>query len=96
MTERSEPEIMDWSLTTWEGNRRAQMELWASMTLDRILEAQEEMAELSRDLARQSGHIARPSTDRGPDGRQAAVEPPRGTQENRSGDPAANEDNADK
>ena len=96
MSERPEPNRVDWSLTTWEGNRRAQMELWASMTLDRILKAQEEMAELSRDLARQSGHTAGPSTARGPDGRQAAVEPPRGTQENKSGDPAANEDNADK
>ena len=64
MSERSEPVRIDWSLTTWEGNRRAQMELWASMTLDRILEAQEEMAELSDDLARQSGGDARPRSGR--------------------------------
>ena len=56
MTERADRDDIDWSLTTWGGNRRAQMELWAAMSLDRILEAQEEMAELSRDLARQAAH----------------------------------------
>ncbi len=64
MTDRPEPDFVDWSLTTWEGSRRAQLERWASMSLDQILEAQEDMAELSRDLARQSGgHAAfrRPS-----------------------------------
>lgn len=54
MTERSEIEHIDWSLTTWEGSRRAQIERWAEMSLDQILEAQEEMAELSRDLAGQA------------------------------------------
>jgi hypothetical protein len=96
VSERSEPDGIDWSLTTWEGNRRAQMELWASMTLDRILEAQEEMAELSRDLARQSGHSVRPSTAQGPDGSKVSVELTTQRSENRSGDTTANEDNADK
>jgi hypothetical protein len=54
MTERPERDHIDWSLTTWEGSRREQIERWASMSLDRIVEAQEEMAELSRDLARQA------------------------------------------
>jgi hypothetical protein len=55
MTERPEHDDIDWQLTTWEGSRRAQIEQWASMSLDRILEAQEEMAAISRDLQRQSG-----------------------------------------
>ncbi len=54
MTDRREPDGIDWSLTTWEGSRRAQLERWASMSLDQILESQEEMAELSADLARQA------------------------------------------
>jgi hypothetical protein len=57
MSERTDHERIDWSLTTWEGNRRAQMEHWASMSLERILQAQEEMAELSRDLARQAENV---------------------------------------
>ena len=57
MNERPEPDGFDWSLTTWEGNRRAQLELWATMSLDRILEAQEEMADLCERLARQAGRI---------------------------------------
>jgi hypothetical protein len=57
MTEGIERDDVDWTLTTWEGSRRAQIERWASMPLDRILEAQEEMAALSRDLQRQSDEI---------------------------------------
>ncbi|HEX8371963.1 MAG TPA: hypothetical protein VF585_04225 [Chthoniobacterales bacterium] len=41
-----EPEI-DWSLTTWEGSRREQIRRWAELSLDEILEAQEEMADLA-------------------------------------------------
>lgn len=62
MTERRDRDDIDWSLTTWEGSRRAQLERWASMSLDRILEAQEEMAELSRDLARQASEIGTRAT----------------------------------
>ena len=50
---RRSTKAIDWSLTTWEGNRRAQMERWAAMSLDEILEAQEDMAKISEDLARQ-------------------------------------------
>jgi len=67
VTKRPEPGGIDWSLTTWEGNRRAQLERWASMSLDRILESQEEMAALSEDLARQAGRIT-PGTAGGPPG----------------------------
>jgi hypothetical protein len=54
VTERDRFDDIDWSLTTWEGNRRAQMELWARMSLDEILEAQEAMAALTEDFARQA------------------------------------------
>jgi len=67
MTKPSEPGGIDWSLTTWEGNRRAQLERWASMSLDRILESQEEMAALSEDLVRQAGKTT-PGTAGGPPG----------------------------
>lgn len=56
MSESPKPKAIDWSLTTWEGSRRAQLDGWASMSLDHILEAQEEMAELSADLARQAAN----------------------------------------
>lgn len=42
----------DWSLTSWEGSRREQMRRWALLTLEQIILAQEEMAELSERLAR--------------------------------------------
>ena len=41
----------DWSLTTWEGSRREQMRRWAQLTLEEILQAQEEMAEMNEQLA---------------------------------------------
>jgi len=44
-------DAIDWGLTTWEGNRRLQMRRWASLSLDQILEWQEAMAELCRELA---------------------------------------------
>lgn len=39
---------IDWSLTTWEGSRRAQLRRWLSLTLRERLEAVEEMDELAR------------------------------------------------
>lgn len=44
-------DAIDWGLTTWEGNRRLQVQRWASLSLDQILEWQEAMAELCRELA---------------------------------------------
>ena len=41
---------IDWSLTTWKGSRREQLRLWAELTFDEILDAQEEMAELAGDF----------------------------------------------
>lgn len=39
---------IDWSLTTWEGSRRAQLRHWLSLTLRERLKAVEEMDELAR------------------------------------------------
>jgi hypothetical protein len=41
---------IDWSLTTWAGSRREQMRRWSKLTMDEILAAQEEMAELADEL----------------------------------------------
>jgi hypothetical protein len=46
----TDSERIDWSLTSWEGSRRAQLEQAASLSLDAILQAQEEMAQLSAEL----------------------------------------------
>lgn len=42
---------IDWSLTTWEGARREQLRRWADLSLEEILRAQEEVAQLARRLA---------------------------------------------
>jgi hypothetical protein len=51
----AEPEVgddgIDWSLTTWEGSRREQLRRWAALSLEEIIRAQEEMAELAERLA---------------------------------------------
>jgi hypothetical protein len=41
---------IDWSLTTWEGSRREQLRRWSELSLDDILDAQEEMADLANEL----------------------------------------------
>jgi len=43
-------DIIDWSLTTWEGSRREQLRRWAALSLEEILLAQEEMQELAGKL----------------------------------------------
>jgi hypothetical protein len=52
MSEREPLHDADWSLGTWDGHDRAQMERWARMSLDEILQAQEEMAALTVELQR--------------------------------------------
>lgn len=42
---------IDWYATTWEGNRRRQIEHWAHLSLDEIFAAQEEMAEFAEQMA---------------------------------------------
>ena len=44
-------DAIDWEAMTWEGSRRRQIEHWAGLSLDEIFEAQEEMADLARELA---------------------------------------------
>jgi hypothetical protein len=42
---------IDWRLTTWEGAEREQLRRWSELSLESILRAQEEMAELAARLA---------------------------------------------
>jgi hypothetical protein len=42
---------VDWSVTTWEGSRRAQREWWSRLTLDEILLWQESAADFARRLS---------------------------------------------
>lgn len=42
---------IDWSLTTWEGSRREQLRQWAQLPLWEIIQAQQEMRELSERFA---------------------------------------------
>ena len=42
-----ESDRTDWNLTTWEGSCREQIRRWSKLTMDEILAAQEEMAELA-------------------------------------------------
>lgn len=44
----------DWSSATWEGATREQMRRWAELPLERIIAAQEEMAELAQALGHRS------------------------------------------
>ncbi|MGH8612212.1 MAG: hypothetical protein ACREYF_09275 [Gammaproteobacteria bacterium] len=42
---------IDWSLTSWEGSRRAQLRLWLALTVRERLQAIEEMAEVAARIA---------------------------------------------
>jgi hypothetical protein len=42
---------IDWSLTTWEGSRRAQLRRWCKLSLRERLRAVEEMVDLARHFA---------------------------------------------
>jgi hypothetical protein len=43
----SPDELIDWSLTTFEGARREQLRRWAELPLEQIILALEEMQELT-------------------------------------------------
>jgi hypothetical protein len=43
----TQPDAINWELTTWEGSRREQLRRWAELTLEEIILAQEEMQALS-------------------------------------------------
>lgn len=49
-TKADDDRNIDWSVTTWEGARREQLRCWSRLTLEEIIAAQEEMAELTRQL----------------------------------------------
>jgi hypothetical protein len=42
---------IDWSLTTWDGVTREQLRRWAALSLEEIVQAQEEMQDLAERLA---------------------------------------------
>ena len=48
---RSDEDMIDWSLTTWEGAEREQLRRWAQLSLEEIVRAQEEMQNLADRLA---------------------------------------------
>ena len=47
----SQIDAVDWSLTTWEGSRREQLRRWSELSLREIIQAQEDMRELSERFA---------------------------------------------
>ena len=47
---KGDSDCIDWSLTAWERGRREQMRRWSELTMDEILEAHEEMADLTEQL----------------------------------------------
>lgn len=53
------PAEPDWSATTWEGNRRAQLRRALSLTLRERLRAAEGLSEVSErfEQMRRSGHL---------------------------------------
>lgn len=55
-----ETDTIDWSLTTWEGSRREQLRRWSKLSLREIIQAQEEMRELSERLAKSRDSKAEP------------------------------------
>ncbi len=52
----------DWEKTTWEGQRRYQINRWAKLSLDEILEAQEEMAALANEMSNGKRRHIQPGT----------------------------------
>lgn len=55
----------DWTLATWDGARREALRRWAKLPLERVIAAQEEMAELSQLLAGTPSRDATATRDRG-------------------------------
>lgn len=52
----------EWEAATWEGARREELRRWAELPLERIVAAQEEMAELAEMLA--TGRLPDPAKER--------------------------------
>ena len=57
----SETDAIDWSLTTWEGSRREQLRRWSELSLREIIQAQEDMRELSERFAQMRNSQANPA-----------------------------------
>ncbi len=51
----AQPTDFDWRLTSFEGSRREQLRRWARLPLEDILQAIEEMEDITRLLASTSG-----------------------------------------
>lgn len=58
------PDNIDWSLTSWEGSRRAQLRRWCTLSLRQKLLALDEMTEIAEHFARmrETGKMRRPTT----------------------------------
>ena len=59
--DESEDDAIDWSLTTWEGSRREQLRRWSKLSLREIIQAQEDMRELSERLTQARNSTPGPS-----------------------------------
>lgn len=46
------PDEIDWSLTSWDGSRRAQLRRWRALSLRQRLLALEEMTEIAEHFGR--------------------------------------------
>ena len=57
---------IDWSLTTWEGSRREQLRRWAALPLEQMIQAIEDMEELSEHFRqmRESGQLSASGPDK--------------------------------
>jgi CRISPR-associated protein Csx17 len=58
------PDHIDWSLTSWEGSRRAQLRRWRAPSLRQKLLALEEMTEIAEHFGRmrETGKMRGPTT----------------------------------
>ena len=60
---------VDWSVTTWEGNRRAQLRRWCRLSLQDRLEALDAMHDLAETFskARAEGRLTSRAVSAAPD-----------------------------
>ena len=58
------PDNIDWSLTSWEGSRRAQLRRWRTLSLRQKLLALEQMTEIAEHFGRmrETGKMRGPVT----------------------------------
>ncbi len=58
------PDNIDWSLTSWEGSRRAQLRRWRTLSLRQKLLALEQMTEIAEHFGRmrETGKMRGPTT----------------------------------